>query len=500
MSSISEFDELYIVSDLHLGGYPADKQIFKQSAEFEVLIAELFGRPKKKQVGLVLNGDVVDFLAVPEPDYFDPLGAVGKLDDIARDASFLPVFDALRNYLKVPNRHLIITLGNHDLELALPRVREFLLQTLAQGSSEARARISLAFDREGFRCKVGKANVVCVHGNDVDTWNKTDFARLEQVSLDPASGQGWIPNAGSQLVIDVINDVKNEHPYVDLLKPLGSGVLPTLLVMEPRLMGKIGNALPAVGRLTWDSLRQRWGFLGEGESRGNGQRAREAAAARALTNMLGGTLSSSNALPRSFTRPLRSNREVDGLLLEMERNYRRGVRPLELLPGDLGPEYLGIMGALWNLVRLRGKPEVLREALENLENDRSFDIVAQDDAFHEYQKQTSSDVHFLVTGHTHLERALRLEEDQERYYYNSGTWVRLIQFTKDVLGSESEFERIYNALDAGTMEALDQEEGLILSRPTVVAIWAEENGTHAELERVVDGSLVKVEGSHFSRS
>lgn len=154
MPSASAFDELYVISDLHLGGEPGF-QIFKQGNEARRLLEYLRQRPAGLRVCLVINGDLVDFLAEPGATYFDPLGAGAKLDRIVHDPAFSPVFDGLREFVATPNTSLVITLGNHDLELALPWVREQLLQELCRDDPAARGRITLAFDGTGFRCEVG---------------------------------------------------------------------------------------------------------------------------------------------------------------------------------------------------------------------------------------------------------------------------------------------------------------------------------------------------------
>ena len=129
-------------------------------------------------VALVINGDMVDFLAEPGAEAFDPGGAIQKLDRIAGDAAFAPVWKALKKFVRTKDRRLIITLGNHDLELALPWVREHLLGLIAGDDDAARGRVVLAFDGTGFLCRVGNATVLCLHGNEVDDWNVTDFETI----------------------------------------------------------------------------------------------------------------------------------------------------------------------------------------------------------------------------------------------------------------------------------------------------------------------------------
>jgi hypothetical protein len=185
--SIPQFDELYSVSDLHMGGLGAGAQIFDSGRELGRMIDHL--RTKPGRVALVINGDTVDFLAEPDAKSFDPNGATLKLERIAGDSSFKPVWIALKKFVRAKGRRLIITLGNHDLELALPWLRTRLLDLLAGDDDATRGRTVLAFDGAGFLCRVGKATVLCVHGNEVDDWNVTDHETIRRFGRDLQQGR-----------------------------------------------------------------------------------------------------------------------------------------------------------------------------------------------------------------------------------------------------------------------------------------------------------------------
>src|SRR5262245_7260241 len=142
------FDRVHVVSDLHLGGRPGF-QIFNQGAALAGVIDSVAQADSERSVALVLNGDIVDFLAEEPAAYRDPGGAVSKLERIAADPAFSAVWDALGRFAAKPNRTLVLVLGNHDVELALPAVREWVLRRLS-GSPEARARVVFAVDGAGF--------------------------------------------------------------------------------------------------------------------------------------------------------------------------------------------------------------------------------------------------------------------------------------------------------------------------------------------------------------
>src|SRR5689334_21715268 len=99
MTPTFRFDQLYIISDLHFGGEPGF-QIFGSPAEMTWLLTHLADLDPGAEIGLVINGDFIDFLAENPPAYFDPHGAIKKLDRIAlEDDTFKPIFSAFRYFL-----------------------------------------------------------------------------------------------------------------------------------------------------------------------------------------------------------------------------------------------------------------------------------------------------------------------------------------------------------------------------------------------------------------
>jgi UDP-2,3-diacylglucosamine pyrophosphatase LpxH len=492
MSALQTYIEVHVVSDLHLGGEGEARQIFNQGEAFAGLVAQLL-KTKRADQALVINGDLVDFLAEPDARYFDPTRAADKLDRIIKDKSFVPVWDALREFVKAKGRQLVITLGNHDLELALPWVRDHLLAELSRGSGEARERMTLAFRKWGYGCRVGSADIRCAHGNEVDSWNVTDYQALRRFDLGAAGD--WTPNAGTKLVIDVMNDVKREYPFVDLLKPENEGVIPTLLVLKPSLVSKVGEVIPVAFRRGWDRLKMGLGLLG-GEAGdlgevGLGLPAATSESARALGQMLGAAFGPDVVQQLALF-------DLDTLLQDAEKRLREGTDPLDLARAVGEPEFLGFWRAIQNLLLRKGKNEVLREALERLREDKSFDLRTADDTYRDLGAQVPEDADFLTAGHTHLERALPLD-GAGRFYFNSGTWTRLIQMTDTVLATEDAFQPVYSALSRGTMTALDGLPDLVVHRRTVISFWADDEGAHGELRRFADDKLQPVPGTHFVR-
>lgn len=467
------FDELHIISDLHLGG-ETGFQIFGSTPELELLIKALGNEPNVKNLALCINGDFIDFLAEKPSTYFDPHAAGAKLARIIGDAAFKPIFDALAKFVRTPQRTLIINLGNHDLELALPWVREALVEALCGDDLAARGRLRLITDGTGVRCQVGNAQVLCVHGNEVDSWNVADYEQIRRIGRDIGFGkpvEPWIPNAGTQMVIQVMNDVKRQFPFVDLLKPEAEAVVPTLLALDPSSLAKLRGAAATAGRRAWDAARMATGFLGDVQMAPADRRA---------------TGGFSLNLPGPDTREAAQEQAAELMRLAEEQN-RRGTEPIDLVRGDQTKQ-LGFWSAAWNLAT--GKPvhEVLRVALDKLDCDRSFAFDTPDDTFRWLDDLTGPDIDFLVAGHTHLERALTRRRGRG-YYLNSGTWARLIQITPETRGNATKFERLFNLLKGGQMTALDAEPDLVTKRATVVSIFIDaQRHTCGELRHMNAGA------------
>ncbi|MEX5219179.1 MAG: metallophosphoesterase [Nitrospira sp.] len=496
MKPTLQFDELHVISDLHLGGVKPF-QIFGSTRELVALVEYLTKITVERQVGLLINGDFIDFLAEEPSAYFDPDGAVSKLNRILKDATFELIVDALSKFVRTKNRMLMINLGNHDLELALPWVREHLIQSLCGEDLEARGRLNIVLDGTGVLCQVGNALVLCLHGNEVDSWNVADFETIRRVGRDAQFGwpvEAWVPNAGTRMVIDVMNTIKRRFPFVDLLKPEAEAVVPTLLALDPSALPTLRDVASVAGRRAWDAARMATGFLGDPIANTNGVISRAVEPPAAI--MAGGAGRFSERGGR-----VRADDELLSLMEVVEIEARKGTVPMDLIKQDQDRQ-LGFWGATWKLISGKPMPEVLREALEDLDKDRSFDIEEPDDTFKRLDALVTSNIDYVVAGHTHLERALRRKSGRA-YYFNSGTWARLIKIKKATRQDPVKFERVFNLLKGGSMEDLDKEPDLVIKRCSIVSVWTDPDGrTYGELRRMGAGQdqPQPVEDSRYPRS
>jgi UDP-2,3-diacylglucosamine pyrophosphatase LpxH len=438
-------EKLYAISDLHIGG-PAGAWAFRESAALGWLIDSIAAESTDLEIGLLLNGDVFDFLAEPGAQAFS-FNADVMLRRILADANLKPVVTALRKLVATEGRLLIVQIGNHDIELALPAVQEELLRALNAGTRPTRDRVLFQQDPEGWLCKVAGQSVLAVHGNQSDPWNVVDYEGLRA-----AAGQrqrGGVPdtNAGTTMVLNVINPIKAQYPFVDLLKPEGAPLMAVLQALDAPASAT--GLLRALGR-----LRLQRGSASE---------------------LLGGPLTA-DALAgvedelENYFSPLPRPGSED-TLRHIEDYLAAGLEPLDLVPEraeQLG-QTVNSIRSRWALWSPQGLPKstLLREALARwLRDDESFDPGQPSAIDLLILRQATRGIEVLLAGHTHLARELR---HQQCVYINTGTWMRLLKLQdSSYLQSDPAFAPLWLALQANTLQALDLLKLDLRQRPVAV--------------------------------
>ena len=491
-------DDAYVISDLHLGG-EAPFQIFREAAALAATIDGLLNSAGlQMRRALVINGDFIDFLAERPARHFDAEGAVKKLRRIVADPSFKPVFDALKRFLDVPRHRLVIVLGNHDIELAMPWVRLVLQDLLCDQDEMKAGRIVWSLDGQGVLLRIGSDSgprVLCVHGNEVDGWNAVDHEALRRMGRDGMRDKikhvDYVPNAGSRMVIEVMNDIKQRYPFVDLLKPETQAVIPTLLALDPKATSALKTLPGLVAQQQIASARIAAGFLGGDVP--------PAAAGAAVTGIPG-----SPAQRSAVPTPARDAARIEAsrhLLDLAESDLRDGREAVDLLDAAARAETLGLGSALWTLATGGDRAEALRAQLSDLADDRSFSTLDRDDTFRGLHERVSTNIDYLVTGHTHLARAIEREFGRS-YYFNTGTWARVFRIDPATLSRPDEFRKLFDALGSNRIDALDGAPGLIPVRPTLAAFWSDAVGVHGELREVpavAPHVPVPVAGTRYTR-
>ena len=212
---------ILVISDLHLGAginvkgkrnYLEDFHHDKELVEF--LDYYSMGDYANQEVELVINGDFLDFLAVPFVPYFDDefwseSAAVEKLQMII-DAH-PQVMDAMDRFLSKKNKKIVYIVGNHDGELVLSRVRRQFTSWLSK-----RSRENFSFYLEGDYSPL--EGVLIKHGHEYEIAHKFD---MNESVIESISGEKYfLPPWGSYYVTRVVNKFKEERSYINQVQPI----------------------------------------------------------------------------------------------------------------------------------------------------------------------------------------------------------------------------------------------------------------------------------------
>ncbi|WP_437952420.1 metallophosphoesterase [Sorangium sp. So ce296] len=476
--SDEEYDEVYIVSDLHWGGPPGG-EIFAGTQAMARWIASLAQVSEARRVALVLGGDIVDFIAGPNAVYFNPDGAIGCLD--AALAGVAPIVEAIKTFLDSEHARLVLLRGNHDVELALPWVSKHFVEKLSGGVGDRKKRIDATrLQRaEALSCEVGGKRVFVIHGNAQDEHNYVDQLPLDRViaayeerdrlqnsatssareieKADRAYGEakrGWSPNFGTRLVVDVLNFIKARRPFIDLLKPESpDALIAIVLALNPL---NVAAALP---------------FLPGGEALGTP--LLEALRSRGLLRAGAGAPGDVPGVPVALPHSARSRLE------QTLRDLRDDRRPLDLVSEATGADLLGlptaIARALFGLERDEAMRDGIRDWLGAHPDFDHHERLAKDDQ--EIDRVYRPDIDFLVAGHTHIARCARRRGGQGTgWYLNSGTWIRLVRLHREDVEVEARWALVRRVLEAPTIAALDALGEIVRSPRNAVKIVKESDG------------------------
>jgi|APLak6261658528_1056013.scaffolds.fasta_scaffold03787_2 UDP-2,3-diacylglucosamine pyrophosphatase LpxH len=431
MNSIAK--EVFIISDLHIGGEYSDIKggrgfrINTHVADLCKFFVEIRERAKdtKMSTELVINGDFLDFLAEKVPQELkrksfidDQEKALATFEQIVkRDKA---VFDELNKLLDA-GVSVTVLLGNHDIELSLPAIRDQLGTLLRLDSGR---KFKFIYDGEAYLI----GDVLIEHGNRYDGWNVVDHDLLRRFRsessrrLSISHDADFSPPAGSELVELIMNPIKKDYPFIDLLKPETDAAIPFLLALEPSY-ANAANAIEA-GRL---ALKAKW----------RGQK--EPARPRQPGNFAGQVDSPLNkVLNLQLEDP--SEREKLRQLIktaqEGKQNMSSGVANRILS-----------FAQLINSNNYEERLHILRGTLRCLQRDKSFDLSIESGK--EYiaaaQKLASNTgISTIVFGHTHLAKEVEIADGKK--YINTGTWADLMAFPKESIQGS----------DTSSMEAIKQ--------------------------------------------
>lgn len=453
------------ISDLHIGG---DENPMLGHPD---LLADFLGqvaayqRADGEELELVIHGDFIDFLAVKPYAAWTPdeATALDKLAAVFRKSSAL--FDQLARCVGRIQR-LTFLIGNHDIELALPKVRDALLKRLGTNSH----RCVFVCNNEAYR--VG--DLLIEHGNRYDSWNAIDYDGLREVVS--CTSRGEIPPKelricpGAELVHEVMNPLKERYHFIDLLKPEDKLVVLLLGCFEPELRRDI----PLIFNSAWaysQEIYRRANWMISGRSPAPGQRH------------LVGRQKDEKELPSDVSvafsdeLALFGPRRAAGNGPKWQRFFQKD--PRDGLRARFEREESVDDRTLYKLrTALRAK----------LQSDRTFD---ENNPGDQYCKAASAMIakgiaKVVVMGHTHLRRNVKVEGG---LYLNTGTWADLIRLDESLLREDKATSEQF--VDWLRRLSTNQLDGIRQCFPTYADVSVSDDGRIMELARPMMRSYSK---------
>lgn len=438
--------QVFVTSDWHLGGSldtSVDDQvklgssIFRSVTHLTKFLDHIRGRANsfEGETHLVLNGDIVDFLAPNPASSYEPIAWQNdaaiirtELDDIASrfvDENGRGPFAALRD-LAQSGIQIVVLLGNHDVELCLPGVRK-RFRELVGGSAD----IGFIYDGEAYTC--GK--LLVEHGNQYDRFNGVDFDRLRRERSQLSRGASiedserdktfFKPPVGSSIVVDEVNPRLANVPFLNLLKPEFGAAIPLMLAFYPETR-KFYELAFAAGKIakqaSQNTQKNQPGLLAGAPSVSHSD----------LNSFLREELVD-DAAPflGSTTRPGQLSGTASGSESLMSRLAKKAALTIDLT-------------CPWGLyTRLRTGNEAerlkcVRIALKRVRDSADFTTDSEKDEYRQPAQTIIEQGGFeaVVFGHTHFPKEVELDGGK---YLNTGTWADVLRLPA-AINSDDESE------------------------------------------------------------
>jgi UDP-2,3-diacylglucosamine pyrophosphatase LpxH len=210
-----------VISDLHLsaGKMLKGKRNLLEDFHYDTELIDFLnyyasGDYEKLEVELVINGDFLDFLAVPFVEFYDDEfwsenASLAKLKMIM-DAH-PGVLNAMKRFLSVPGKNIVYIIGNHDAELVFDSLKKKFISYFGEYSDKITISNSIA-------THIPTKGVYIQHGHQYEKANDFD---QENAIIETVNGDKYfIPPWGSYWVTNIINKYKQERGFINAVRPI----------------------------------------------------------------------------------------------------------------------------------------------------------------------------------------------------------------------------------------------------------------------------------------
>lgn len=213
---------ILVISDLHLGAghiFKGKRNIL-EDFHYDSELIEFFNfycsdEFHSKNIELVINGDFLDFLAVPYVKFFDDEfwseeAAKEKLKIMLE--AHKEVMQALNNFASQKNKKVVFIIGNHDAEMVFPSLQEIFINCFDEN---VREKVQILADGADY---FPHPEVNIRHGHEY--YIAHNFEPANVIAESETGRKYFIPPWGSYYVTRVINKFKEEREHINAVRPI----------------------------------------------------------------------------------------------------------------------------------------------------------------------------------------------------------------------------------------------------------------------------------------
>ncbi|HXH74435.1 MAG TPA: metallophosphoesterase [Bacteriovoracaceae bacterium] len=212
---------ILVISDLHLsaGKMLKGKRNLLEDFHYDQELVDFMnyycsGDYEDIEVELVINGDFLDFLAVPFVEFFDDefwseRAAMSKLKIIMK--AHPGVLNAMKKFMSVPKKNIVYIIGNHDAEFVFDSLKKEFSSYFGEHEKNFTMSNSIV-------THVPTPGVFIQHGHQYEKANDFD---QENAIIETINGEKYfIPPWGSYWVTNIINKYKQERSFINAVRPI----------------------------------------------------------------------------------------------------------------------------------------------------------------------------------------------------------------------------------------------------------------------------------------